>query len=338
MSKYINYLPVLTYNALINIIVTLRETGKTFTAELWLIKRFLKTGKKFIWVRRTAEELQTAKQKFFKKKLLKMCGLAEDDVKIKGKYGYIRRGRKWVDFVEFCALSQSRKERSVDDDDYNIMIVDEAFATPSQVRAFVGDEVDAFNDLFISKKRDHDMRVFILGNKEIINNLYYDYFNIPIPYPDFEGVRTYRGGELLIYIDNKTSNFGEDEKRLKRLYAGTKYGAFLFDGAAHTQPKLEYIKKPKKAHFYACIDFGRPVMLWRWQGKIFVDIGVDVSRTVFVSRETMGKYPRGFMYDTSEKARFSYLSAVLSRGKVFYASPLAAELGEMVFLKMGIIK
>lgn len=334
-KQYINYLPIKSHGALINIIEAPRnEYGKTFTAQLWLIKRFLKSGKKFIWVRRTEEETLATKRKFFKPKLLRMLKLTADDVRVKGDYGYIKRGRKWVDCVQFCSLSRAATQRSVDDPDYNIMIVDEAFATPSRMRQYAGNEVTDFIDLFISKKRDHNMTAFLLGNKEVINNPYYDYFGIDVPPDGFQGIRKFKNGELLVF----TAADVIGDRHVNTLLSGTGYGDYMFKGTARTQSRAKIAIKPKKAHFYAAFDFGRPFTLWSWQGKLYACTGADVSRLVFVSRETMAKWPREIIIDRSNKSMFSWLQAALQRGKVFYTTPLAAEVAESVFLTLGLIK
>ena len=217
---YINYLPLYARGATFNFVEAPRDVGKTFTAKFWGTKRFLKCGKKFIWVRRTDEETKTSKEKFFKKSLLKKLRLTADDVKIKGNYGYSKRGRKWVDFVEFCSLSTASTQRSVDDDAYDLMFVDEAFATPAKVNAFRGDEVREFVDIYFSKKRDHKMTVFLLGNKETVNNPYYTYYGTTPPQNVFAGVRMFRNGTIAVWTITDFVK-AKDHDKLVDLLIGT---------------------------------------------------------------------------------------------------------------------
>lgn len=338
MADYINYLPIYGRGALINIIEAPRGVGKTFTAKLWGIRRFLKTGHKFIWVRRTEEETQTTKGAFFnKKKLLKKCGLTEENVKVKGNYGYIKMGRKWVDCVEFCSLSAAANQRSNDDEAYDLMIVDEAFATPARVNMFRGNEVTNFIDLWISKKRDHKMTVFLLGNKEIINNPYYQYFGITPPPQGFQGVRRFRDGTLLVWTMTDFVK-GDDHTKVDALLNGTPYHDYMFSGAAKTQSKAIYGEKPKRAKHYAAIDFGTPFTIWKNNGTLYVRGGVDGSRWVFVSRETMGKYQRDILTTSRDKERFLYLAAAIKRNKVIYQNPLVCEAATSFFERMGLVK
>ena len=338
MNNYINLLPVYGRGAMINIIEAPRGVGKTFTSTAWLVKRFLKTGHKFIWVRRTEEELQTAKQSFFsKKKLLKKVGLTPDDVKIKGNYGYIKMGRKWVDCVEFCSLSTAAKQRSNDNEDYDVMVVDEAFATPDKVAAFRGNEVSAFIDLFFSKKRDHKLTAFLFGNKEIINNPYYQYFGITPPPHGFSGVRMFRANTLLVWTMSEFVK-GEDHNKVAALLSGTPYYDYMFRGAAKTQTAERFGDKPKRARFWASFDFGTPFSVWRTNGTFYVRAGVDRSRLIFICRETRGRYDREMVVTKADKLRFMALDTAARRNKIVYSDPLMAETAGAVFERLGIFR
>lgn len=337
MDNYINYLPLYGRGALINIVEAPRNVGKTFTAKFWGTKRFLKTGKKFIWVRRTEDETKTAKGKFFKKSLLRKLGLTADDVRIKGNYGYIKRGRKWVDFVEFCSLSTAEKQRSNDDDDYTLMFVDETFVTPAKQAMYKGDEVRDFIDLYISKKRDHQLTAFLLGNKEVINNPYYQYFNITPPAHGFDGVRMFQGGELAVWT---MSDYvaTPDHERVDKLFKGTAYHDYMFNGAAKCASVVNYADTPKTAKYYSSFDFGIPLTVSRERGDYYVRLGVDKSRVVFVSRETMPKYPRSMLCLRRDKSRFAALETAYRKSRIAFDSPLAAEAMLSIFEKIGIAK
>lgn len=336
--NYINYLPIYGRGASVNVVEAPRGVGKTFTAKLWGIKRAIKTGHKFYWVRRTEEELNVAKTTFFaKKKLLKRLGLTEDDVKVKGKYGYVKQGRKWVDVVEFCSLATVSKERSSDRDEYDLMFLDEAFATPDKVNQFRGNEVAAFIDLYISKKRDHKLVAFLLGNKEIINNPYYQYWHITPPPQGFNGIRSFQNGTLLVWTMTdyvKTA----DHDTVADLLRGTQYYDYMFTGAAKTQSRVQYANKPKRARFYAAFDNGIPFTVWRSSGSLYVRGGLDQSRSVFIHRELIGKYANSITLSPHDKDRFMLLYGALKRGKVFYADPLIHEASNAVFERLGLLK
>ena len=335
---YINYLPLYGRGALINIVIAPRNVGKTFTAKLWGLKRFLKTGSKIIWVRRTDEETQAAKKKYFHKKLLKICGLRPDQVMIKGSYGYVKQGKRWVDCVEFCSLSTATTQRSVDDDAYNLMFVDEAFATPAKVAAFRGDEVREFLDLFVSKRRDHKLTAFLLGNRETIDNPYFAYFGITPPSCDLESVTTYNNGTLAVWVAPHMKAPSNSADKLEQLLAGTTYGAYMYQGKAKNAPRESYASIPPRASCYASIDLGKPFSIYTKGGAYYVGAGVDGSRYVFVSRGTLRLYKRPVLYTANRKHLLSALTCALQQGRVHYVNEAVAETAIAAFERMGLYK
>ena len=334
---YINYLPLYGRGALINVVEAPRGVGKTYTAKMWGTRRFMKCGKKFIWVRRTEEETRTSKGAFFKPKMLRALGLKSDDVKIKGQYAYMKRGKRWVDFCEFCSLSNAATQRSVDNEDYDLMFLDEAFATLERVNRYHGDEVRDFIDLYISKKRDHKLIAFLLGNKETYDNPYYQYFNIPAPPVGFEGVRMFNGGTIAVWT---VTGYVTDEEhdKVARLLSNTDYGRYMFDGAAKTARNHVYGNPPRGATHYASFDFGRTFTVWKHNGKMYVTPKLDASRVVFVGSGQRGYYNRALLTTTRERWRFSALELAYKRGKVIFQDATIAEYACGVFSHIGIVK
>lgn len=335
--NYINYLPLYGRGALINAVEAPRGVGKTYTAKMWGMKRFMKSGKKFIWVRRTDEETRASKGKFFKTKMLRALGLTMDNVRVKGNYAYMKRGKKWVDFCEFCALSNAATQRSVDDEDYDLMFLDEAFATPERVNMYRGDEVRDFIDLYISKKRDHKLTAFLLGNRETYNNPFYDYFKIPPPPIGFTGVRMFNGGTIAVWTVTDFVTDAEHDK-VAKLLTNTDYGAYMFEGAAKTAKTRVYGRVPRGGRHYACFDFGRPFSVVKSGAMLFVKMGVDASRVVFCGQKQFDTYPRQFLVTARDKWRFSLIELAYKRGKIVFTDPLCAEIACGVFEKIGLIK
>lgn len=333
--EYVNFIRWHSYGAIINLVQTKRGRGKSFTGKLWGLSRFQKHNKGFYWVRRTLEELKKDKSTFFKPKLLKMLGISPDDVKIEGDTGYIKRRRKWVDCVRFCALSNVVRERSSDDDRYDIMFIDEGYVTPEKVNAFRGDEVTALLDLFISKKREHKLTVYILGNTETINNPYYTYFGITPPPLGWSGIKTYRGGTLLVAVDN-TPAPDNSGGRLAKLLDGTPYGAYMFGEASKIMPNVQYKKPPSCARVYASFDFGTPLTL-KYHGRYMYCVpGVDPSRYVFCDKPR--HYAHTVIFTKDDRARFSGLRAAYRANLLFFKNATIAEAAAVLFEQTRITK
>ena len=56
---------VLTYNAILNFIIGERGVGKSYSSKKYVINHFLKTNKKFVYLRRYKTELKESVPKFF---------------------------------------------------------------------------------------------------------------------------------------------------------------------------------------------------------------------------------------------------------------------------------
>ena len=73
-EKWYNPQKMLSYNQFINLIIGGRGIGKTFSIKKHLLKKHLKTGKQFIYLRRNKSELDRIdKEKFFTTELLRQC-------------------------------------------------------------------------------------------------------------------------------------------------------------------------------------------------------------------------------------------------------------------------
>ena len=62
---YFSYKRILSYNALLNIVIAERGVGKTYGATKIVINDFLKNHNEFVYIRRYKTELQKGARKFF---------------------------------------------------------------------------------------------------------------------------------------------------------------------------------------------------------------------------------------------------------------------------------
>ena len=124
MSFYYNFDKVFSYNALINLVVGGRGIGKSFNSKLAVIKRFLKTGEQFVYVRRYKTELDSAVPTFFQS--IQAKGYFEDHV------FKVRKSKMLTEFYcdgEICgyaiALSTSNVLKSAEFPNVKTIIFDE---------------------------------------------------------------------------------------------------------------------------------------------------------------------------------------------------------------------
>ena len=309
--KYYSSVELQTYNSVFNFVISNRNYGKTWGAQKRAFIRGIKHGKRTLWVRRFHEEAKQAIDKLYKSPdLLAWIGAEPYDKETKqgnlkqnGRKFFCRRGRKWYCFLEVIALCNSRSMRSADDVTIDTIIFDEFTTTPDKYKLYRGDEVQDFIDLFISIKREHKVQCFFFGNKESVNNPYFNYFGIkPLP-QEYQGIRTYRKGAIALQqINNKQHNTTQYEKKVNSLLSGTKYQAYL-NNAYKDATDVPIRKLPAYANLYLQVDIDNYAIRIMTNGsRFFVTSKMDDTNIV---------------YCDSIKGRYKKERVLLQRNKVF---------------------
>ena len=115
-DDFINYDEILSYNALINVVIGDRGVGKSYGAKKWCIKRFIKKGEKFLYVRRNKHDLDDI-GKFFDD-LLDDKEINAHEFKVSGKKLYI----DGLLCGEGVILSTAQRKKSVPYHEYQNLI------------------------------------------------------------------------------------------------------------------------------------------------------------------------------------------------------------------------
>ena len=164
---WFNYHKVLSYNALINVLIGERGVGKTFGFKEYAINHFKKTKKQFIYLRRYESDLKESvgnseDMKFFEQ--------------IKKKFPNdkfnIKKSKKIIKLYlndEVCGyalpLSASDSIKSVSFESVDLICYDEFQLKEGSNQHYLANEVETLLDVIetIGRLRD-DLRVFLLGN------------------------------------------------------------------------------------------------------------------------------------------------------------------------------
>ena len=325
-----------TYGAILNMIITGRDLGKTWSLKRRAVRRALKHGKKTLWLRRFQPQSKETALKFFRSRdLLKFCGLSwydretgKGNLKQQGRTFYIRRKNgKWIDFIQIAAVSEHADIRSCDDVDCDTIVFDEFTAKPAEYRRYTGDEVTDFMDIFHSIERDHEVRVLMLGNKESIMNPYFQYFGVkPMP-ASWEGIRLYRGGSIAYQqINNVPERDTEYQNKKAALLEGTRYGDYILNsGYKGMSSKMKFVRMPSNASLYIQLCWnGQPLKIAIHNGFFYVNQRVDQSKRVFCN-ELTNSYPREKILVTRQKSLFTALINAVADNRVSYDSPATYE-------------
>ena len=240
-----SYNKVLSYNAMLNFIIGERGCGKSYGIKKYVLNRFKKKHKQFIYLRRYDTELKKSLKdnEFFK-------DVSLDPAFTKDEF-YVR-GDKFYMNDKVCGyaipLSKASIFKSVPFPDVDIIIYDE-FLIDNNTYHYIPDEPEKMLDFIETVGRLRDIQAFCLGNSISLINPYFDYFNISLPYNT--DIKTFKSGLILInYIKNEAYRKVKKESKFGTLIDGTKYGEYAIENKFVKENNNFIKKKSPKAKFF----------------------------------------------------------------------------------------
>lgn len=255
---YYSYNKVLSYHAMMNYILGERGVGKSYNLKVYLINRFKKKKRQFIYLRRYDTELhKSLKDNEFCKDIEKDPAFADDHLYIKGEKIYIND--------EVCGyaipLSKASIYKSVPFPNVDIIMFDE-FLIDNATYHYLPEEPEKLLDFMETVGRLRNIQVFLLGNSISLINPYFDYFNISLPYGS--DIKTFKNGLILInYIKNEKYREVKKDTNFGKLIDGTKYSSYAIDNE-FLKDNNNFIKKksPKSRFFFNLILNGHTYGVW----------------------------------------------------------------------------
>ena len=253
---YYNYDRIISYNALLNILVGPRGIGKTFGATEFVTNQFIKKNDEFVYLRRYKTELSKSIRNFF------------SSVKKEDKFPDHSLDTKGLTFLidEKVAgygmtLSTAQQLKSSNFPNVKTIIFDEFLIEPGQGH-YLKNEVFAFLGLIETIARTRNIRVFMLGNSVSEINPYFLFFDISIPYNN--DIKLFKDGMILLQYIRKT-NFQEAKKdtRFGKLVAGTDYEEYAIENEFIDSNKNFIEKKTGNSRFsFSFIYKGKIYGIW----------------------------------------------------------------------------
>lgn len=252
VSIYWDIYKTLTYNALFNLVIGNRGSGKTFGATCYVIKRFLKTGAQFVYVRRYKEEL---------KKIGKFFNAIISENVFPGHTFEVKGFEFFIDGK--CAgtampLSTAKINKSTAYPLVETIIFDE-FIIEKGVYHYLPNEVESLLDLYETIARTRDVRLFMLSNAVTMTNPYCLYWNLQIPRGKNNICK--KGEILLELVQNENFITMKKETRFGKLISGTNYGDYNIENKFLLDNDTFIAKKGEKASYqftliYKSMEFG----------------------------------------------------------------------------------
>ena len=251
---YYSYDKLFSYNFLLGFVIGERGVGKSFNAKVMAIKRFLKTGEQFIYVRRYKSELDSALTTFW------------NDIQDNGYFDdlnlSVKKNKMLTQFMcdgKVCgyaiALSTSNILKSNAFPEVSLIIYDEFILdNEAGTHRYLKNEPQMVLDLFESVGRLRDnIRMIFLGNAiNIYGNPFFAYFGLDLPYGS--EFKTFKDGLIVVnYIKNDVYREVKRKSRFGRLIDGTVYGSYAIDNKSLRENFYFIKKRPANCKYYALL-------------------------------------------------------------------------------------
>lgn len=259
---YYSYDKLMSFPFLLAFVIGERGVGKSYGAKKLVVKKFLKSGEQFIYLRRYKTELDTAlatfwddlnandefpdhKLKVVKSKLLttftcdgKVCGYA-------------------------VPLSTSNILKSTAFPNVKLIIFDEFLLdTGSGSYRYLRSEFGMVMDVIETVGRLRDIQVIFLGNATTQVNPYFANLNLSLPYNS--EFKTFKDGLIVVnYIKNEEYRKVKKASKFGKLIDGTMYGKYAIDNEFLRDSNEFICKRPSDARFYCVLVInGLHVGVW----------------------------------------------------------------------------
>ena len=243
---YYSYDKVLSYNALLNIIIGERGVGKTYGIKEYSINHYLKKKKQFVYIRRYKTEIKKALGSNKENKFFEQVKDKFPDHKLTNDNNNFYIDGKICGYA--IPLSTANILKSASFDNVDTIIFDEFIINKGSYH-YLQDEVIQFLDIIETIGRLRDVKVFLLGNAISTTNPYFTFFDLTLPYNS--DVKTFKDGLILVnYIKNEKYREVKKATRFGKLISDTKYGKYAIDNEFLTDNKCFIQKKNKNAKFF----------------------------------------------------------------------------------------
>ena len=201
---------------LLNFVIGARGIGKTYGAKQHVIKKYLKSEKQFVYLRRYETEMPAAQMRNF----FDDIAWEFPDAEFSAHNGLFRINSKIAGW--YFALSKAIMLKSIPFPNVDLIIFDE-FIIETGIYHYLPNEVHAFLECYSTISRDRDIPVLFLSNAITMTNPYFLYFNLTFEEGQKLKLTPYISVEILDNIDYtnhvKSTKFG-------KLIADTEYGKY----------------------------------------------------------------------------------------------------------------
>lgn len=265
-NVYYDWNKTFTYNAEINVIVSMRGLGKTYGIRKQVVRDFLKDGSRFMEIVRYKELLkgESAVQYGYFDKLVLNKEFPDYQFKVTGTNAYIAKipqGKekpKWELIGYFVALSGMQQSKQRTFVNVRRVIFDEFIIDKRTGHRYLQGEFDLFVNLIDSVAREEvtqegeamgtKIRCYLLGNACDLTNPYFIRWGINKQPKD--GYSWHNNKLVLLhYVKDKVYQHGKRKTLVGRLIAGTSEEDVIIDNVFVTGDEYNIGKKTSNSKF-----------------------------------------------------------------------------------------
>ena len=295
-NLYYNYDKILSYNALLNILIGERGVGKTYGASKFVTKEFIKKKKQFVYLRRYKTELNRSKNKFFDA-LIKNNEFEDHSFEVKGNTFIIDEEVAGYSMT----LSTAQQLKSTNFSNVSYIIFDE-FLIESGQGHYLKDEVFSFLGLIETIARTRKIKVFMLANAVTEINPYFLFFDLHLPYNN--DIKTFKDGTILLqYMDNKAYREMKKQTSFGKLVENTEYEEYAIDNkfTDHNNTFIEH-KTGNSKYLFSFVYKGSQYGIWvdYENGKMYVSNNY-IPDTLCFATTTEDHKPNTLLYSIAKK-------------------------------------
>ena len=250
-SIYYNYDKLLSYNALLNLVIGERGVGKTYGAKKYVIKRYKKYGKQFAYLRRYDSDLEASvgnnnNNKFFEQIKKEF----PDDTFTISKNKKVRKLLMNGDVIGYAlTLANADSLKSSTYEGVDTIIYDEFMLKPGSTQRYLRDEPEVILDLIETIGRLRDIRVICIANAISSTCPLMSYFDLTLPYGN--EFKLFKDGLICVnYIKNYKYREVKKQTRFGKLIEGTNYGRYAIDNEFMNESKVFVKKKNGNCHYF----------------------------------------------------------------------------------------
>ena len=269
---YYDYTKLMSYNASLNIIIGERGVGKSYGIKKIAIKKFLKTGKQFIYLRRYNSELEEAlKDNNFFKDIRKDPDFKNVNFKTIGNELYVND--------KVCgygvALSTATMLKSIPFPLIDLIIYDE-FLIEEDTHHYLKNEPRKLFDFIETVFRLRTVKVYMLGNNISVVNPYFEYLNIYVPYNST--MKLFNDGTILVnYIKNLKYREEKEKSSLGKLIKNTEYASYNINNKALLDNRTFISKKDKNSKIFCNLIIDNVKYgVWIYGNKMYISTKYNV--------------------------------------------------------------